>query len=267
MRKILFTASLVLLLLATSVAATSCSFLGIGSSTTQTAVLVPATGSAYVVTDANNSADPQKLQTTNFSTQDFINVWYQWDVQATEKDISVGLVQFDIKSLKGKDIKSATLQMYVTSDSLTQAARLVDVSLVTGTWDASKVTFKTKPTWGTNSIASAVIYGAGTWTSWDVTGSVISGAKNGSVSYAAGLDTMEDKAQEQVLFASDNVAAAAPRLLVTYTSSANSVLPWWVWVAGIVVIAIIAFLAGWMITRRGSKKKALVEPNFSEVKK
>jgi ABC-type branched-subunit amino acid transport system permease subunit len=78
---------------------------------------------------------------------------------------------------------------------------------------------------------------------------------------------MDDKAQEQVLFASDNVAAAAPRLLVTYTSSANSVLPWWVWVAGIVVIAIIAFLAGWMITRRGSKKKALVEPNFSEVKK
>jgi hypothetical protein len=265
MRKILFTASLVLLLLATSVAATSCSLFG--SSTTQTAVLVPATGSAYVVTDANNSADPQKLQTTNFSTQDFINVWYQWDVQATEKDISVGLTQFDIKSLKGKDIKSATLQMYVTSDSLTQAARLVDVSLVTGTWDASKVTFKTKPTWGTNSIASAVIYGAGTWTSWDDTGSVASGVKNGTVSYAAGLDTMDDKAQEQVLFASDNVAAAAPRLLVTYTSSANSVLPWWVWVAGIVVIAIIAFLAGWMITRRGSKKKALVEPNFTEVKK
>jgi len=51
----------------------------------------------------------------------------------------------------------------------------------------------------TNSIASAVIYGAGTWTSWMFTGSVISGAKNGSVSYAAGLDTMEDKAQEQVL--------------------------------------------------------------------
>jgi len=265
MRKILFTASLVLILLATLVAATSCSLFG--SSSKQTAVLVPATGSAYVVTDANNSADPQKLQTTNFSTQDFINVWYQWDVQATEKDISVGLVQFDINSLKGKDIKSATLQMYVTSDSLTQAARLVDVSLVTGTWDASKVTFKTKPTWGTNSIASAVIYGAGTWTSWDVTGSVISGAKNGSVSYAAGLDTMEDKAQEQVLFASDNVAAAAPRLLVTYTSSANSVLPWWIWVAGIVVIAIIAFFLGWMITKRGSKKKAVVEPNFTEVKK
>jgi hypothetical protein len=267
MRKIFLATSLVLMLLVTSVMVTSCSFLGIGASGTTQSVVVPATGSAYVVTDANNSSDPQKLQTTNFSTQDFINIWYQWDVSATEKDISVGLVKFDLSSLKGKTIKSATLQMYVTSDTLSQAARLVDISLVTGTWDASKVTYKTKPTWATNSIASSVVYGAGIWSSWDVSGSVASAIKSGTVSYAAGLDTMEDKSQEQVLYASDNVAAAAPRLLVTYTSTTNAILPWWVWVAGIVVIAIIAFFVGGMIMRRNAVKKELVTPNFDEPKK
>jgi hypothetical protein len=188
-----------------------------------------------------------------------MNIWYQWDVTGTEKYISVGLVQFKIAALKGKDIKSATLQMYVTGDTLSQAARLVDISLVTDTWDASKVTFKTKPTWGTNSIASSVVYGVGIWSSWDVTGSVVSGVKNGTVSYAAGLDTMVDKSQEQVLYASDNVAAAAPRLIVTYTSSTNSMLPWWVWVAGIVIIAIIAFFGGWMITKRKSVKAKVAD--------
>jgi hypothetical protein len=78
---------------------------------------------------------------------------------------------------------------------------------------------------------------------------------------------MEDKSQEQVLYASDNVAAAAPRLLVTYTSTTNAILPWWVWVAGIVVIAIIAFFVGGMIMRRNAVKKELVTPNFDEPKK
>ncbi len=239
MRKIFLATALVLILLLTSVMATSCSFLGIGSSGKTQSIVVPSTGTAYVVEDANNASDPQKLQTTNFSTQNFINVWYQWDVTGTEKDISVGLVQFDLSPLKGKTITSATLQMYVTSATLTQAARLVDISLVTGTWDASKVTYKTKPSWASNSIAS----------------------------FAAGLDTMDDKSQEQVLYASDNIPAAAPRLLVTYTSSTNGILPWWVWVAGIVIIAIIAFFAGWLIMKHNASKAAVAEAGGEPVKK
>ena len=267
MRKIFLATALVLILLLTSVMATSCSVLGIGSSGKTQSIVVPSTGTAYVVEDANNASDPQKLQTTNFSTQNFINVWYQWDVTGTEKDISVGLVQFDLSSLKGKTITSATLQMYVTSATLTQAARLVDISLVTGTWDASKVTYKTKPSWASNSIASSVVYGTGVWSSWDVSGSVASAVKNGTVSYAAGLDTMDDKSQEQVLYASDNIPAAAPRLLVTYTSSTNGILPWWVWVAGIVIIAIIAFFAGWLIMKHNASKAAVAEAGGEPVKK
>jgi len=182
------------MLLVTAVVMTSCSFLG--KSGTQQSTILQSNGTTYVVTDASSGGDSGTLEGKNFSTQDFINVWYQWDVQATEKDISVGLVQFDISSLKNKDIKSATLQMFVTSDTLSEPARLVDISLVTDKFDPKTVNFNNKPNWSATGIASSVVYGAGVWSSWDVTASVISGAKSGTVAYAAGLDTMSDKTQE-----------------------------------------------------------------------
>ena len=247
------------MLLVTAVVMTSCSFLG--KSGTQQSTILQSNGTTYVVTDASSGGDSGTLEGKNFSTQDFINVWYQWDVQATENDISVGLVQFDISSLKNKDIKSATLQMFVTSDTLSEPARLVDISLVTDKFDPKTVNFNNKPNWSATGIASSVVYGAGVWSSWDVTASVISGAKSGTVAYAAGLDTMSDKTQEQVMFASNNVAASAPRLLVTYASTSSG-FPIWFWIALIVVIALIAFFAGWMITRRAPKKAvAEVKPD------
>jgi hypothetical protein len=262
-KKLFLTSAMVFILLLTGLMASSCAS---SSATKQQVVLIPSTGTAYIVTDASTTDDPNNLRTTNYSTQDYINVWYQWDVTATEKEVAVGLVQFDVSSLKNKDIKSATLQMYVTSAALTQPARLVDISLVSGKWTAKTVTYNTKPDWSSASIASSVVYGAGLWSSWDVTDSVVSAAKTGTVSYAAGLDTMADKSQEQVLYASDNVAASAPRLFVTYAASSNSVLPMWGWIVGIVVIAIIAFLAGWMITKRNSGKPAGAEDKTDDKK-
>ena len=254
MKKILLTSALVFVLLLSSVLASSCS-----SSSTLQSKIIPSTGTAYIVTDTSTTDDPQGLRDQNFSKQDFINIWYQWDITATEKVISVGMVKFDLKSLKGKDIKSATLQMNSTGVTLTQAVRLVDVSVVDDTWNASTVTYNTKPTWGTGTAATCAVYGAGVWYSWDVSPSVVSKAKDGEVSYVLGLDTMADKSQEQVLFGSQNVSAVAPRLIVTYAASNNAIWPWWVWVVGIVVIAIIAFLAGWMITRRRNVRPTITE--------
>ena len=184
-------------------------------------LIIPANGSAYVVSDTSTTADPQGLRDQNYSTQDFIKVWYQWDVTGTEKDISVGMVKFDISSLKNKDIKSATLQLNSTGATFVQnvAVRLVDVSLVDGTWDPKTVTFNTKPTWSSGSVATAAVYGAGVWYSWDVTASVAQQTNDGEVSYVLGLDTMVDKSQEQVLFSSVNVSATAPRLIITYMDS------------------------------------------------
>jgi hypothetical protein len=250
MKKTLLVSALVFVLLVTSFMTISCKALGIGTAGTVQSVVIPATGTAYVVTDASTSDDPQGLRDQNFSTQDFIKIWYAWDVQATEKVISIGLFNFDLSSVKNKDIKSATLQMYATRTDLTKAVRLVDVSLVDGTWDSKTVTYNTRPTWGGSAIATCAVYGAGVWYSWDVSASVAQKAKDGDISYVSGLNTMDDKSEEQVLFASKQVSATAPRLLVTYTSSTTSLVPWYIWVAGIVIIAIIAFFVGWSVTRR-----------------
>ena len=176
MKKILLASALVFVLLLSSVLASSCSSLGIGSSGTLQSKIIPSTGTAYIVTDASTTDDPQGLRDQNFHKQDYINIWYQWDVTGTEKDISVGLVKFDLSSLKGKDIKSATLQMDSTGVTFIQnvAIRLVDVSLIDGTWDPATVTYTNKPTWSASSVATAAIYGAGVWNSWDVSSSVVS---------------------------------------------------------------------------------------------
>ena len=251
MKKILLSSALVLVLLLTAIMASSCA-----SSATLQSKVVPSSGTAYVVTDASTTDDPEGLRDKNFSTQDFINIWYQWDVTGTEKVISVGLVKFDLSSLKGKDIKSATLQMNATGLTVAQPIRLVDINVVDGTWDPATVTFNNKPTWSAGTIATAAVYGSGVWYSWDVSPSVTQKIADGEVSYAIGLDTMADKTQEQVLFGSQNVSATAPRLIVTYAASNTALFPMWVWIVGIVVIAIIAFFAGLMITRRNARKKA-----------
>jgi hypothetical protein len=250
MKKTLLVSALVFVLLATTFMTFCCKALGIGSGTQS--VVIPATGTAYVVTDVSTTDDPQGLRDQNFSTQDFIKIWYVNQAQATEQVISVGLLKFDLSSVKNKEIASATLQMYATRVDFTEGAigRLVDVNQVDGTFDAATVTYNTRPAWGVSPIARSFIYGAGFWYSWDVSASVLQKAETGEVAYVTGLLTMEDKSEEQVLFASKNVSAAAPRLLVTYTSSSTSLVPWWIWVIGIVVIAIIAFFIGWAVTRR-----------------
>ncbi len=77
--------------------------------------------------------------------------------------------------------------------SLAKAVRLVDVSLVDGTWDPATVTYNTRPTWGGSAIATCAVYGAGVWYSWDVSASVLQKAKDGEVSYVTGLNAMDDK--------------------------------------------------------------------------
>ena len=261
MKRVLTVSVILVMLLAVLLPAAGCSALN--GSALQTAVIT-ANGSAYVVTDTSTQDDPQGLRDKNYSTQDFLKIWYAWDVQSTEKVISVGLTKFDLASLKGKDIKSATLQMYATRTDLAKAVRLVDVSLVdaSSAWDAATVTYNTRPTWSASSVATAAVYGAGVWYSWDVTPSIIQSAKTGTASFVAGLNAMDDKTEEQALFSSAQAAnGTAPRILVTYNSANASTFPWWIWVIAIVVVAIIAFFVGWLLMRARARKAVNIEIN------
>ena len=249
MKKTLLVSALVFVLL---FSVFSCDALGMGKAGALQSLVAPCTGTAYVVTDISTEDDPQGLRDQNFSTQDFLKIWYANKVQAEEQVISVGLMKFDLSALKDKEIKSATLQMFVIrTDFIPDTiGRLVDVSLVDGGFDEGTVTYNSRPTWSAAPVARSFVYGAGVWCSWDVSATVAQQAEAGEVAYVTGLLSMEDKSEEQILFASRHMNDAAPRLLVTYASSANSGIAWWIWVIGIVVIAVIAFFIGWTINRR-----------------
>ena len=221
----------------------------LGAKAPQKTIALDATADAYIVTNAAAPEDPEGLRDKNFGAQDFLKVWYAWKVQKDEQVIAVSLVKFDLAPLKDREVISAHLQLFATRTDLAQPVRLLDVQLVEGPWDEKEVTFNKRPPWGANAAATAAVYGAGLWYSWDVTSSVVQKAKEGTVSYALGLRTLEEKKEEQVVFSSRETGRNGPRLIVTYSAPPSSI-PWYIWLIGIAVAAALAFVVGWWLARR-----------------
>lgn len=230
--------------------AVSCQVLGLeGRETRSESLALEAAEDAYVVADIAAAEDPEGLKDKNFGSLDFVQVGYVWKVRQEEQVIAIGLFKFNLAPVKEKEITSAHLQTFALRADLTQPVRLVDVHLIDGPWSEAEVTFNKRPPWEVTPIATGAVYGAGVWYSWDVTGSVVRKAREGEVSYAVGLRTLEEKNDEQVLFASREGGGNAPRLLVTYKPPPAAV-PWYFWVTGIVVAAMLAFIVGWRLARR-----------------
>ena len=243
MKKLILAVLLIITLLASSCAALT------GTQSTLKSVILNGTEDAYVVTDASATEDPEGLREQNFGSQEFVKVWYAWKIIATEQAVSVGLFKFDLAPLKGKQIKSASLQLMCSGANLNAPARLVDVTLVDGTWSEADVTFTSRPAWGNNVLATTVVYGPGVWYNWDVSAGVASKVKDSAVSFVTGLRTMEEGKQEQVLFVSHQVSGLGPRLLVTYVEPPFA-LPLWVWIVIIVAVAVIVFFIALAVSKR-----------------
>lgn len=212
-------------------------------------VVLNATEDSYVVADVASSDDPQGLRDKNFGGLDFLKIWYANQVQANEQIVSVGLVKFDLSSLSGRDIRSASLQLFAQRADLLQPVRLVDVSTADGAWTQGEVTFNKLPSISNPPLASAAIYAANVWYTWDVTPAAVRRSADGAVSYAVGLRTLETKGEEQVVFASSSAGRNAPRLLVTMTPVAASIPPYVV-AGGVVLAAVLAFGGGLLLGRR-----------------
>lgn len=216
-------------------------------------IVLEAIADTYVVTDNNDPEDTQGLRSRNFGALDFIRTWYVWKVVGEEQIVSLGLYRFDLTPLKGKEIRSAHLQLFSIGATLAQPARLVDVHAVTeGEWSEGEVNFTNRPSWTQNPVATTAVYGPGVWYSWDVSGNVIrQAARANTIGFVTGLRAIEDKKEELVLFASREVGRNAPRLVVTYEAGGG--FPWYLWVGGagaVVVIAAAAFLGGRLQVRR-----------------
>ena len=222
-------------------------------------VVLNATEDSYVVADVSTTDDPQGLRDKNFGGLDFLKIWYANQVQSTEQVVSVGLVKFDLSSLSNREIRSASLQLFAQRADLMQPVRLVDVSVAQGPWTESDVTFNKLPQITNPPLASAAIYGANVWYSWDVTPAAVAKTTDGTVSYAIGLRTLETKGEEQVVFASTSAGRNAPRLLVTMAPAAASIPPYMV-AAGIVLAALLAFGGGLLLGRTRRARRASAVP-------
>jgi len=221
----------------------------LGAAPPDETALVSASDDTYVVADVAAPDDPQGLREKNFGGLDFLKIWYASQIQAQEQVVSVGLIKFDLSQFKDREIRSAHLQLFAVRADLTQPVRLVDVSLAEGPWAEANANFKDLPQLSTPPLASAAIYGANVWYSWDVTPAAVRKARDGEVSYAVGLRTLETKGEEQVVFAAREAGRNAPRLVMTLAPVPPTVPPWAVPV-GIVVVAALAFGVGILLGRR-----------------
>ena len=202
--------------------------------------------------------DPQGLRGKNFGGLDFLKIWYASQVQAQEQVVSVGLVRFDLSPIKDRDIRSAHLQMFATRADLLQPARLVDVSLAEGAWTRTESNFSNLPQVSTPPLASAAVYGA-IWYSWDVTSAVVRKVRDGTVTYAVGLRTLEPKGEEQVIFAAKEAGRNAPRLVVAM-APATPAVPLVAFPIAIGLVAVLAFGAGILFARRRRAARSVSSP-------
>jgi hypothetical protein len=232
------------------------SALSIAATPPDESVELQSTDDTYVVADISAPDDPQGLRTKNFGGLDFLKIWYASQVQAQEQVVSVGLVKFDLSSLKDREVRSAHLQLFATRADLLQPVRMVDVSVADGAWKQADVTFNTLPQISTPPLASAAIYAANVWYSWDVTPAVVRKTADATVGYAVGLRTLETKGEEQVVFASSSAGRNAPRMLVTMAPAAPAI-PLWALPVGIIAAALLAFGGGVLLGRRRRGQRAL----------
>jgi hypothetical protein len=197
---------------------------------------------------------PDPIMDQNFGQIAFLRIWYNFQKPEEQKLLSMGLVEFDLAPLIGLDIESVSLQAYGIRADLTQPARLVDAALVQDDWLEGQVTYNTRPAWGTNASATSAVFGANRWYSWDVTSDVAAmtvsspSAQPQTASFVLILRASQDGLEEQVLFVSREAGQNAPRLVVI--SNYKFVVEWWVWVTGIGVAAVLAFIIGLLVSRR-----------------
>ena len=216
-------------------------------------IVLPARDDAHITANAASADDPQSLRSKNYGSEDALAVSYANKINGSPQlVVSVALTQFDTASLKGLEVQSATLQLFGVRVDLTEPVRLVDVSPTTGAWSEKDVTFDRKPEWPGTAIATAAVYAANVWYSWDVTATVAA-AKGGDVGYVLGLRSLDDGKAEQALFASHEASGTnAPRLVVIYRSR-ESVIPLWAIIAAaaaVVVLVALAFVVGLRLARR-----------------
>ena len=124
---------------------------------------------AFVLSDVNHPNDTE-LEETNTGKEDFLKVWYSWNMTDNgEHIVSIPLLQFDTSDIDRDRVKSAKIFIYpFVLETPRGQAKLVAMPGINQTWNESSITFNNSPTFIRNAIATAFITEPNKWYSFQV---------------------------------------------------------------------------------------------------
>jgi hypothetical protein len=123
-------------------------------------------------------------------------------------------VQFDLSSLAGKTIDSATLKLYCQAEDY-DTAITTNVYYVTGSWSAGTVTWYTQPSINGTSVATSSAGGTG-WKTWDLKTTVQAMANGTYTNNGWMLKSPYSNARDTFTDNSAGGTSTGPQLVITY---------------------------------------------------
>lgn len=167
----------------------------------------------YAVADAYvDSASP----TTNYDAATSLYVGVPSSGQARRT-----LVWFDLSILDGATVQTASLELYRNGGSTTPVDLYVCVDRLAATWDAMTVNWTNQPS-GAPIDKCNLVGTAAAYYGWDVTGLLQEWIDGTSPNYGLLLRANSETTIGWRSFASREVSAAAPRLVVTFSPSTQT---------------------------------------------
>jgi large repetitive protein len=160
------------------------------------------TKDTYVLSASANS---------NYENQGYLRVGYY---SGSGSDKYRSLVQFDLSSLAGKTIDSASLKLYCQAEDYSSSIT-TNVYDITASWSAGTVTWNTQPSIN-NTVSAANSTGGTGWKTWDLTSSVQAIANGSNTNYGWMLKSPSSAARDTFTDNYSGGTSTGPKLVITY---------------------------------------------------
>jgi large repetitive protein len=147
----------------------------------------------------------------NYENQGYIRVGYY---AGSGSDNYRTLLQFDLSSLAGKTIDSATLRLNCQAEDYDNSIT-TNVYRVTGSWSVGTVTWNSQPTINTTVLAANSTGGTG-WKTWDLKSAIQAIANGTYTNYGWMLKAPTSNARDTFTDNSAGGTSTGPRLVITY---------------------------------------------------
>jgi len=178
-------------------------------------IILNPTDDAFVLADLHYEDDPEGLRQINMGASEILQVYYSWNVTATENQyVSPAYLKFDLTDLISDEIDSATLRIYVESGVTPFASADVGVYFTSYLdWSESNLTYDTSAI--LSDLRGIIPITSQNWYVLDLTTLV---KENSGKQLGLGLFFTEIKPNnEEIVVFSSKESANSPQLIIKKT--------------------------------------------------